>query len=137
MSISGPDARGWRGVIRKYRKHLPVTDDTPVISLHEGNTPLIRVPNFVKTIGGSFELYLKCEGLNPTASFKDRGMTVAMTMAVHQNSRAVICASTGNTSASAAAYAARAGIGAFVVIPDGKIALGKLCLLYTSDAADE
>ncbi len=132
MSISGPDARGWRGVIRKYRKHLPVTDDTPVISLHEGNTPLIRVPNFVKTIGGAFELYLKCEGLNPTASFKDRGMTVAVSMAVARGAQIIMCASTGNTSASAAAYSARAGLKCVVLLPEGKIAYGKLAqaLMY-------
>ncbi len=132
MSISGPDARGWRGVIRKYRKHLPVTDDTPVISLHEGNTPLIRVPNFVKTIGGSFELYLKCEGLNPTASFKDRGMTVAVSMAAARGAQIIMCASTGNTSASAAAYSARAGLKCVVLLPEGKIAYGKLAqaLMY-------
>ena len=132
MSTTGPDARGWRGVIRKYRKHLPVTEDTPVISLHEGNTPLIRVPNFVKTIGGAFELYLKCEGLNPTASFKDRGMTVAVSMAAARGAQIIMCASTGNTSASAAAYAARAGLKCVVLIPEGKIAYGKLAqaLMY-------
>ena len=110
MSVSGPDARGWRGVIRKYQKHLPGSDDTPIVSLHEGNTPLIRVPNFVKSIGGEFELYLKCEGLNPTASFKDRGMTVAVSKALERGAQVVMCASTGNTSASAAAYSARAGL---------------------------
>jgi len=132
MSTTGPDARGWRGVIRKYRKHLPVAEDTPVISLHEGNTPLIRVPNFVGTIGGAFELYLKCEGLNPTASFKDRGMTVAVSMAVARGAQIIMCASTGNTSASAAAYSARAGLKCVVLIPEGKIAYGKLAqaLMY-------
>ena len=132
MSITGPDARGWRGVIRKYRKHLPVTEGTPVISLHEGNTPLIRVPNFVKTIGGAFELYLKCEGLNPTASFKDRGMTVAVSMAAARGAQIIMCASTGNTSASAAAYSARAGLKCVVLLPEGKIAYGKLAqaLMY-------
>ena len=132
MSTTGPDARGWRGVIRKYRKHLSVTEDTPVISLHEGNTPLIRVPNFVKTIGGAFELYLKCEGLNPTASFKDRGMTVAVSMAAARGAQIIMCASTGNTSASAAAYSARAGLKCVVLLPEGKIAFGKLAqaLMY-------
>ena len=132
MSVSGPDARGWRGVIRNYRKHLPVSDDTPIVSLHEGNTPLIRVPNFVKSIGGEFELYLKCEGLNPTASFKDRGMTVAVSKALERGAQVVMCASTGNTSASAAAYSARAGLKCVVLIPEGKIARGKLAqaLMY-------
>ncbi|MBR90794.1 MAG: threonine synthase [Verrucomicrobiales bacterium] len=132
MSTSGPDARGWRGVIRRYRRHLPVTGETPIVSLHEGNTPLIRVPNFVAAIGGEFELYLKCEGLNPTASFKDRGMTVAVSRAVERGAQVVVCASTGNTSASAAAFAARAGIKCVVLIPEGNIAYGKLAqsLMY-------
>ena len=132
MSVSGLDARGWRGVIGQYREHLPVSDETPTVSLHEGNTPLIRVPNFVKTIGGAFELYLKCEGLNPTASFKDRGMTVAVSMAAARGAEIIMCASTGNTSASAAAYSARAGLKCVVLLPEGKIAFGKLAqaLMY-------
>jgi threonine synthase len=132
MSVNASDARGWRGVIRKYREHLPVTSDTPTVSLHEGNTPLIRVPRFVKSIGGEFELYLKCEGLNPTASFKDRGMTVAVSKAAERGAQIIMCASTGNTSASAAAYSARAGIKCVVLIPEGKIAYGKLAqaLMY-------
>jgi len=109
-----------------------VTEATPVVTLHEGNTPLIPVPNFVKAIGGEFDLHLKYEGLNPTASFKDRGMTLAVSKAVERGAKVVICASTGNTSASAAAYAARAGIRCVVLLPNGKIALGKLAqaLMY-------
>ena len=116
----------YTGLIDKYRDRLPVHDDTRVISLGEGNTPLIRLNNIPRETGKAVDIYVKYEGLNPTGSFKDRGMTMAVTKAVEQSSRAVICASTGNTSASAAAYAARAGITAFVLIPEGKIALGKL-----------
>lgn len=109
-----------------------MSDTTPVVTLHEGNTPLIPVPNLVRAIGGEFDLYLKYEGLNPTASFKDRGMTLAVSKAVERGAKVVICASTGNTSASAAAYAARAGIRCVVLLPNGKIALGKLAqaLMY-------
>lgn len=116
----------WTGVIDRYARYLPVTDATPVVSLNEGNTPLIRVDNFVKAIGGDFELWLKYEGLNPTCSFKDRGMTMAVSKAKERGAQVVICASTGNTSASAAAYAARAGMKCVVLLPHGKIALGKL-----------
>ncbi len=116
----------YTGLINKYRDRLPVHDDTRIISLGEGNTPLIRLGNIPDSLGGDVDIYIKFEGLNPTGSFKDRGMTMAVTKAVETGSRAIICASTGNTSASAAAYAARAGITAFVLIPDGKIALGKL-----------
>jgi threonine synthase len=116
----------YTGLIDKYRDRLPVHDDTRVISLGEGNTPLIRLHNIPALLGKEVDIYVKYEGLNPTGSFKDRGMTMAITKAVEQGSRAVICASTGNTSASAAAYAVRAGIAAFVLIPDGKIAQGKL-----------
>lgn len=116
----------WCGVIEQYRRYLPVSDTTPVVSLNEGNTPLIRVDNFVKAIGGEFELWLKFEGLNPTCSFKDRGMTMAVSKAKERGAQVVICASTGNTSASAAAYAARAGLKCVVLLPNGKIALGKL-----------
>ena len=112
----------WRGVIEEYRPHLPVGPTTPVITLLEGATPFLRS----KETGGNRTVWLKNEGGNPTGSFKDRGMTMAVTKAVEEGSRAIVCASTGNTSASAAAYAARAGITAFVLIPDGKIALGKL-----------
>jgi threonine synthase len=116
----------YTGLIEHYRDRLPVSDDTRVISLGEGNTPLIRLENIPRETGRDVELYIKYEGLNPTGSFKDRGMTMAVTRAVEEGSRAVLCASTGNTSAAAAAYAARAGITAFVIIPEGKIALGKL-----------
>lgn len=116
----------WRGVIDKYRSHLPVTEKTPVVSLNEGNTPLIRAHNLERVIAGGFEIWLKYEGLNPTASFKDRGMTVAVSLAVERGAKTVICASTGNTSASAAAYAARAGIKCVVILPEGAIAKGKL-----------
>ncbi|MFQ5644255.1 MAG: threonine synthase [Thiogranum sp.] len=116
----------YTGLIDKYRDRLPVHDDTRVISLGEGNTPFIRLNNIPRETGRDVDIYVKYEGLNPTGSFKDRGMTMAVTKAVEEGSRAVICASTGNTSASAAAYAARAGITAFVLIPEGKIALGKL-----------
>ncbi len=114
------------GVIARYRDYLPVTEQTPIISLREGGTPLVRAEALGEFLGTDVEVYLKCEGLNPTGSFKDRGMTVAMSKAVEEGAKAVICASTGNTSASAAAYAARAGLRAFVLIPEGKIALGKL-----------
>src|SRR5512143_3959354 len=116
----------WRGLIEEYRKFLPVTERTPVITLGEGNTPLIRAARLAKKIAPGIDLYLKFDGANPTGSFKDRGMTLAISKAVEAGSKAVICASTGNTSASAAAYAARAGIKAVVIIPEGKIALGKL-----------
>ncbi len=116
----------YTGLIDRYRDRLPVHDDTRIISLGEGNTPLIRLNNIPRELSRDVELYVKFEGLNPTGSFKDRGMTMAVTKAVEEGSRAIICASTGNTSAAAAAYAARAGITAFVVIPDGKIAMGKL-----------
>lgn len=116
----------WRGIINRYKEFLPVTDNTPVISLNEGNTPLIRASHLQRIIGLNAELSLKFEGLNPTCSFKDRGMTLAISKAVESGAKAVICASTGNTSASAAAYAARAGIKSFVLIPEGKIAMGKL-----------
>lgn len=122
----------WRGVIERYRKRLPVTEQTCIVSLHEGNTPLIRAYNLEKTLGATFEIWLKYEGLNPTGSFKDRGMTMAVTQALARGARAVICASTGNTSSSAAAYAARAGLQCAVVLPSGRIAKGKLAqaLMY-------
>jgi threonine synthase len=114
------------GIINEYKNLLPVSDETPVISLYEGNTPLIKATNLKRQLGLDLDLYFKFEGTNPTGSFKDRGMTLALSKAMESGSRAVICASTGNTSASAAAYAARAGIKAVVLIPEGKIALGKL-----------
>jgi threonine synthase len=116
----------WKGLIEQYRDRLPVPPGARTITLLEGNTPLVEVPRLAKDLGLDGRLYLKFEGLNPTGSFKDRGMTVAITMAVAGGSSAVICASTGNTSASAAAYAARAGLAAYVIVPQGKIALGKL-----------
>lgn len=118
--------RPYAGIIDHYRDWLPVTGGTRIISLCEGRTPLIRLENIPKSLPVPVELYVKFEGLNPTGSFKDRGMTMAVTQAVSEGARAIICASTGNTSAAAAAYAARAGIAAFVLIPEGKIALGKL-----------
>ena len=116
----------YNGVIERYKRYLPITKHTPIITLKEGNTPLILAQSLSKLAGENFEVYLKCEGLNPTGSFKDRGMTLAISKACEELSAAVICASTGNTSASAAAYAARAGIKCFVLIPSGAIALGKL-----------
>jgi threonine synthase len=116
----------WRGVIETYRAYLPVSDRTPVVTLLEGNTPLVPAPRLAEATDPSLSIYLKCEGFNPTGSFKDRGMTMAISKAVEAGSRAVICASTGNTSASAAAFAARAGLRAFVMVPKGAIALGKL-----------
>ena len=116
----------WRGVIREFREHLPGVPDAAIVTLLEGDTPLVPIPGVARRVAPGVELYLKVEGLNPTGSFKDRGMTVAVSRALAAGARAVICASTGNTSASAAAYAARAGIRCFVVIPEGQIALGKL-----------
>jgi threonine synthase len=116
----------WPGVVRYYWDLLPVKNHENVVTLLEGNTPLVRCGNLERRINPEIQLYLKLEGLNPTCSFKDRGMTVAISKAVEEGSRAVICASTGNTSASAAAYAARAGLTAYVVIPQGNISLGKL-----------
>ncbi len=116
----------WQGIINQYSEFLPVSDKTPVITLLEGNTPLIKAENLAKEIGFKGEIYLKYEGLNPTGSFKDRGMTVAISKAKEKGKEAVICASTGNTSASAAAYAARAGMRAYVLLPKGAVALGKL-----------
>lgn len=117
-----------RGVIHRYRQYLPVTEDTPVISLNEGSTPLIHSPRLSERAGA--EVFIKYEGLNPTGSFKDRGMTMAISKAVEKGARTVICASTGNTSAAAAAYAARAGVLCAVLLPAGKIATGKLVQAY-------
>ena len=114
------------GLIYTYKDRLPLAAEARPITLGEGNTPLIRLDNLTHDLPADIALYVKYEGLNPTGSFKDRGMTVAVTQAVAEGAQAIICASTGNTSASAAAYAARAGIRAFVLIPDGKIAMGKL-----------
>ena len=123
-NLSVPQHRG--GLINKYRDRLPVAAQTRAISLEEGDTPLVELHNISKDLDIPISLHVKYEGMNPTGSFKDRGMTMAVTKAVEEGSQAIICASTGNTSASAAAYAARAGIKAFVLIPDGQIAMGKL-----------
>lgn len=114
----------WPGVVEAFRTRLPVTDATPVVTLLEGNTPLVHAPRLSEELG--LDVHLKVEGANPTGSFKDRGMTMAISKALEDGAKVVVCASTGNTSASAAAYAARAGITCGVVIPEGKIALGKL-----------
>lgn len=119
-----PVAAAWRGVIEEYRELLPVDDDTPVVTLLEGGTPLVPAPRLSARVGAS--VWLKIEGSNPTGSFKDRGMTLAISKAVAEGAKAVVCASTGNTSASAAAYAARVGLECVVLIPEGYIALGKL-----------
>lgn len=116
----------YKGLIDRYRDRLPVGADVQAVSLGEGSTPLIKLANIPRLLSADVEIYVKFEGANPTGSFKDRGMTVAVTRAVEEGSRAVLCASTGNTSAAAAAYAARAGLTAFVLIPEGNIALGKL-----------
>jgi threonine synthase len=117
-------AHQWRGVIEEYRELLPVSDRTPVVTMREGGTPLVRSAALSEASG--CEVYLKFEGANPTGSFKDRGMTVAISKALEEGSRAVVCASTGNTSASAAAYAARAALTCAVLVPRGKVALGKM-----------
>ncbi|MCQ2789141.1 MAG: threonine synthase [bacterium] len=116
----------YQGLINRYKEFLPVTEKTPIITLNEGNTPLIKAENLAKKINFDGEIYLKFEGSNPTGSFKDRGMTMAVSKAAEDGAKAIICASTGNTSASAAAYGAKAGMKVFVLIPDGYIALGKL-----------
>lgn len=116
----------YKGLIDRYRDRLPVPEDARIITLGEGNTPLIKLENIPADVAREVEIYVKFEGLNPTGSFKDRGMTMAVTQALSEGAEAIICASTGNTSASAAAYAARAGMRSFVLIPGGKIALGKL-----------
>src|SRR5450432_1302984 len=115
---------GWKGVMEEYRPLLPIGPDTPVVTLLEGGTPLVPAPRLSEQVGA--EVHLKVEGANPTGSFKDRGMTLAITKAVESGAKVVVCASTGNTSASAAAYSARAGLVAAVLIPDGHVALGKL-----------
>jgi threonine synthase len=123
-----------RGVIERYREFFPVSDTTPIVSLGEGGTPLIFSPRLSALVGRDCEVYLKYEGLNPTCSFKDRGMTVAVSKALERGARTLICASTGNTSASAAAYAARAGMQCAVVLPAGKIASGKLVQAFAYGA---
>ena len=114
------------GVINRYWEYLPVSNKTPIVTIPEGNTPMIHANNLSRALGGKLEIYLKYEGLNPTGSFKDRGMTMAISKALEEDSKAVMCASTGNTSASAAAYSARCGLKCIVLIPEGAIALGKL-----------
>jgi threonine synthase len=121
-----PSTHSWRGVIHHYGRRLQISTAVAPVTLYEGNTPLIPAPRLAKALGGQFELFLKFEGLNPTGSFKDRGMTTAVTQAVADGGRAVICASTGNTAASAAAYAGRAGLKCYVLVPEGKVAIGKL-----------
>ena len=123
-----------RGVIESYREFLPVTESTPIVSLGEGNTPLVFSPLLSEIVGRDCEVFLKCEGQNPTGSFKDRGMTVAVSKALENGAELLICASTGNTSASAAAYAARARIRCGVVLPAGKIARGKLLQAFVYGA---
>ncbi|MET0726608.1 MAG: threonine synthase, partial [Leifsonia sp.] len=118
------ESRQWRGVIREYADRLDVTDATPVVTLGEGGTPLLPAPALSARTGA--QVWVKFEGMNPTGSFKDRGMTMAVTKGIEAGAKAIICASTGNTSASAAAYAAHAGITAAVLVPEGKIAMGKL-----------
>ena len=117
-------AKQWQGVIREYADHLDVTESTPIITLGEGGTPLIPAPALSRRTGA--DVWVKYEGINPTGSFKDRGMTMAVSKAVEHGAKVVVCASTGNTSASAAAYATHAGISSAVLVPEGKIAMGKL-----------
>ncbi|EUJ35456.1 threonine synthase [Brochothrix campestris] len=123
----------YKGLLAKYAAYLPVTENTPALSLHEGNTPLVPLPHLSAELG--ITLYAKTEGVNPTGSFKDRGMVMAVAKAKEDGAKAVICASTGNTSAAAAAYATRAGLKAYIVIPEGKVALGKLAqaVMYGAD----
>ena len=136
LSLSTTSNRqAWKGLIEEYRQYLPVTQKTPVVTLQEGNTPLIPVPAIAARIGRQVRVLAKYDGLNPTGSFKDRGMTMAISKAKEAGAQAVICASTGNTSAAAAAYARRGGMRAFVLIPEGYVALGKLAqaLLYGAE----
>jgi threonine synthase len=130
-----PASLSWRGLIETYRPYLPVSEATPVVTLLEGNTPLIPVPYISQLVGRGVQVFVKYDGLNPTGSFKDRGMTMAISKAKEAGAKAVICASTGNTSAAAAAYARRARMRVFVLIPDGYVALGKLAqaLLYGAE----
>jgi threonine synthase len=135
LSSTSTAPHGWRGLIREYSDYLPVTENTPVVTLLEGNTPLIPAPAIASRIGKEVQVWVKYDGLNPTGSFKDRGMTMAVSKAKEAGAEVVICASTGNTSAAAAAYAKRAGMRAYVLIPDGYVALGKLAqaLLYGAE----
>jgi threonine synthase len=122
--MPGHGAPQWRGLIEEYRDRLPVSDATPVITLREGGTPLVRSGPLSDETG--CDVWLKYDGANPTGSFKDRGMTLAISKAVEDSAKAVVCASTGNTSAAAAAYAAKAGLTCAVLVPKGKVALGKM-----------
>ncbi|MBD8007061.1 threonine synthase [Bacillus norwichensis] len=126
----------WPGLISHYQSYLPVTEKTPRLTLQEGNTPLVHLAHLSEELG--IELYAKVEGANPTGSFKDRGMVMAVAKAVEDGSKSIICASTGNTSAAAAAYAAKAGIRAIIVIPNGKVALGKLAqaMMYGAEIVE-
>ncbi|AFY43807.1 threonine synthase [Nostoc sp. PCC 7107] len=135
LSVAKSHRQPWPGLIEAYREYLPVSDNTPIVTLLEGNTPLIPVPAIAERIGRQVSVFVKYDGLNPTGSFKDRGMTMAISKAKEAGAKAVICASTGNTSAAAAAYAKRGGMNAFVLIPDGYVALGKLAqaLLYGAE----
>ena len=135
LSTATSNQQVWSGLIEAYRQYLPVNQTTPVVTLLEGNTPLIPVPAIQERIGRQVRVLVKYDGLNPTGSFKDRGMTMAISKAKEAGAKAVICASTGNTSASAAAYARRGGMRAFVLIPEGYVALGKLAqaLLYGAE----
>ena len=132
---SAPPKNNWAGLIEAYKPWLPITNKTPIITLHEGATPLIEVKSISDRIGKGVKVYVKYDGLNPTGSFKDRGMTMAISKAKEEGCEAVICASTGNTSASAAAYARKGGMRAFVIIPDGYVAQGKLAqaLVYGAE----
>src|SRR5213593_1388257 len=134
MESTTSELRQSRGVIEAHREFLPVSPSTPIVSLAEGNTPLVYCPQLSKRVGRGCEVFVKNEGVNPTGSFKDRGMTVAVSKAMERGAKALICASTGNTSASAAAYAARAGIPCIVVLPAGKIATGKLVQAFAYGA---
>jgi threonine synthase len=135
LNLQHTISQDWPGLIAAYREYLPVSDSTEIITLREGSTPLIPVPTISEAIGRGVQVFIKYDGLNPTGSFKDRGMTMAVTKAKEAGAKAVICASTGNTSAAAAAYAVRAGLKPFVIIPDGYVALGKLAqaLLYGAE----
>ncbi len=134
MEWTTSELRQSRGVVESYREFLPVSPSTPIVSLGEGNTPLIYCPQLTKRVGRGCEVFVKNEGVNPTGSFKDRGMTMAVSKAMERGAKALICASTGNTSASAAAYAARAGISCIVILPAGKIATGKLLQAFAYGA---
>ncbi len=134
MESTTTELRQSRGVIEAYREFLPVSPSTPIVSLAEGNTPLVYCPQLSERVGRGCQVFVKNEGVNPTGSFKDRGMTVAVSKAMEHGAKALICASTGNTSASAAAYAARAGIPCIVVLPAGKIATGKLVQAFAYGA---